>query len=106
MVHAIVTSNEELEFRYILASKQVFIFKRKMASFETNLSVSLEMENKLENSISIQNLMLEMEELKRAKERTEVKLAMLESNTVKEPMKCKPTYLEKFKEGGRVRIHV
>jgi hypothetical protein len=47
--------------------------------------------------------MLKMEELKRAKERTEVKLAMLETKMVKEPMKCKPSYPEKFK-GGRVCI--
>jgi hypothetical protein len=44
--------------------------------------------------------MLEVEELKRAKKRTEVKLAMLETNMVKEPLKCKPTDPEKFKEGG------
>ena len=49
--------------------------------------------------------MLEMEELKRAKVRMEVKLTMLQTTMVKEPMKCKPTYSEKFKEGGRVRIH-
>ena len=29
---------------------------------------------------------------------------MLETNIVKEPMKCKHAYPEKFKEGGRVRI--
>ena len=52
------------------------------------------MENTLEN-------ILEMGELKRAKERTEVKLAMLETE---EPMKCKPANPEKFKEGGRVHI--
>ena len=56
------------------------------------------------NSITIQNLILEMEELKRAKERTGVKLAMLETNIVKVPMKSKPINLEKFKEGGRVHI--
>jgi hypothetical protein len=75
-----------------------------MASLETNVSVSLEMENTLENSITIQNLMLEVEELKRAKERTEVKLAMLKTNMVKEPIICKPTDLEKFKEGERVHV--
>ena len=74
--------------RYILVSERVFSFKRKMASLETYVSVSPEMENTLENSITIQNLMLEVEELKRAKERTKVKLAMLEANIVKEPMKC------------------
>ena len=60
-----------------------------MASLETNVSVTPEMENTLENSITIQTLILEMKELKRAKERTEVKLAMLEANIMKEPMKCK-----------------
>jgi hypothetical protein len=77
-----------------------------MASLETNVLVSskMEMENTLEHSITIKNIMLKMEELKRAKERTEVKLAMLETNMVKEPMKCKPSYPEKFKEGGRVCI--
>ena len=69
-----------------------------MASLETNVSIFPETKNALENSITIQNLMLKMEELKRAKECTEVKLAMLETNMVKEPMKCKPTDLEKFKE--------
>jgi hypothetical protein len=83
-----------------LVSEPVFSLKRKMASFETNVSVSPEMENTLENSITIQNLMPEIEELKRAKERSEVKLAMLETNMVKEPMKCKPADPEKFKEGG------
>ena len=47
-----------------------------------------------------------MEELKKAKKCNKVKLAILEANIVKEPMKCKPTYLEKFKEGGLVHIHV
>ena len=75
-----------------------------MASFETNVSVSPEMENTLENNRTFQNLMLKVEELKRAKERTEVKLVILETNMVKDPMKCKPTYPEKFKEGGRMRI--
>jgi hypothetical protein len=75
-----------------------------MTSLETNVLVSPEMESTFENSIIVQNLMLEMEELKRAKERMEVKLAMLETNMVKEPMKCKPSYPEKFKEGGRVCI--
>ena len=45
-----------------------------------------------------------MEELKKTKELNEVKLAILEANIVKEPMKCKPAYSEKFKEGGRVHI--
>ena len=75
-----------------------------MASFETNVSVSPEMENTLENNRTFQNLMLKVEGLKRAKERTEVKLVILETNMVKDPMKCKPTYPEKFKEGGRMRI--
>ena len=57
------------------------------------------MENTLEDRINIQNYMLKMEELKRAKECTEVELKMVETNMVKEPMKCKPTDLEKFKEG-------
>jgi hypothetical protein len=48
----------------------------------------------------LQNLMLEVEELKRAKERSEVKLAMLKTHMVKEPMKCKPADPEKFKEEG------
>lgn len=39
-----------------------------------------------------------MEELKKAKKRNKVKLAILEANIMKGPMKCKPTYLEKFKE--------
>ena len=47
-----------------------------MTSLETNISISPEMENTSESSITIQNLMLEVEELKRAKERTEVKLVM------------------------------
>ena len=55
-----------------------------MASLERNVSVTAEMENTLENSINIQNLILDMEELKRAKERTKVKLAILEANIVKE----------------------
>ena len=42
-----------------------FIFKTRMTSFETNISVTQEMENTLENDIIIQNLILEMEELKR-----------------------------------------
>ena len=62
--------------RYILVSEPVFCFKRKMASLETNISISPEMENTSESSITIQNLMLEVEELKRAKELTEVKLVM------------------------------
>ena len=33
-----------------------------------------------------------MENLKKANERDEVKLVILETNIVKEPMKCKPTY--------------
>ena len=33
-----------------------------------------------------------------------MKLAILEANITKEPMKCKPAYPEKFKGGGRVRI--
>ena len=100
-------SNFQREIRVVslhLVSEPVFSLKRKMASLETNVSVSPEMENTLENSITIQNLMLEIEELKWAKERSEVKLAMLETNMVKEPMKCKPADPEKFKEGGRVRI--
>ena len=60
-----------------------------MTSLERNVSVTAEMENTLENSINIQNLILDMEELKRAKERTKVKLAISEANIVKEPMKCK-----------------
>ena len=50
-----------------------------MTSLETYVSVTQKMENTLENSIMIQNFILEMEELKRAKECTEVKLAMLEA---------------------------
>ena len=84
--------------------KASFSFKRKMASLETNVSVASKIESTLENNITIQNLVLEMEELKRAKERTEVTLAMLEANIIKEPMKCKLVEPEKFKEGGRVRI--
>ena len=40
-----------------------------MASFETNVSITPQMENTLENS---KNLILEMEALKQAKECTEV----------------------------------
>lgn len=69
-----------------------------MASLETNVSITKEMKNMLENSITIQNLILEMEELKKAKKRNKVKLAILEANIMKGPMKCKPTNLEKFKE--------
>jgi hypothetical protein len=69
-----------------------------MASLETNASVSPEMENTLENNITIQNIMLQIEELKRTKVRSEVKLAMLKTHIVKELMKCKPTDPKKFKE--------
>ena len=58
----------------------------------------------LEKNITIQNLRVEMKELKKAKERNEVKLVISEANIVKEPMKCKPAYPEKLKEGGCVRI--
>jgi len=44
------------------------------------------MENALDSSITNQNLILEIEELKKAKERSEVKLAILETNIVKEPI--------------------
>ena len=71
-----------------------------MASLETNVSVTPYMENTLENSITIENLMLEMEELKRAKGHTEVKLVMSETNMVKEPIKCKPTDSENSKKEG------
>ena len=54
------------------------------------------MENTLENSITIQNLILAMEELKKAKDRMDVKLAMLETNMMKEPMKCKPANPKKI----------
>ena len=80
-----------------------FSFKKKMASLETNVSVNLEMEIMLKNSVTIQNLILEMEELKRAMKRIEVKLAILEA-IVQEPMKFKPTNPEKFKERGCVCI--
>ena len=40
-----------------------------------------------------------MEKLNKIKDYSEVKLVILEVNIVKEPMKCKPTDLEKFKEG-------
>jgi hypothetical protein len=68
------------------------IFKRKMADLETNIPfVILEMENALGNrKFTIQNLILKIEELKNAKERNEVNLAILDTNIVKEPMKCKP----------------
>ena len=51
-----------------------------MTTFETNVLVSPEMENTLDNSITIHNLMLEMEKLKRAKEHSEAMLAILEAN--------------------------
>jgi hypothetical protein len=44
------------------------------------------MENALDSSITNQNLILEIEELKKAKERSEVKLAILDTNIVKEPI--------------------
>ena len=69
--------------------KACFSFKTKMASLKMNVSVTPKMKNTLENSITIQNRILEMEELKKAKEHNEVKLAILEANIVKEPMKCK-----------------
>ena len=86
MVHVKVTFDEKIEFRYILVSEQVLSFKTKMTSRETNDSISPKMENTLDNSITIQNLMLEVEELKRAKEHMEVNLAMPETNMVKEPI--------------------
>ncbi len=104
MVHAKVVFPQRIRVLLHFGIRAGFSFKRKMASRETNDSVTPEMENTLENSITIQNLVLEIEELKRAKERSDVKLAMLETNMVKEPMKCKPADPEKFKEGGRVRI--
>ena len=48
-----------------------------MASLEMN--VSTEMENTLENTTTIQNLILKMEELEKAKEHNEVKLAIFGS---------------------------
>ena len=53
-----------------------------MTTFETNVLVSSQMDNMLENNITIQNLMLEMEKLKRAKEHSEATLAILEANEV------------------------
>ena len=53
-----------------------------MRAFETNVSVTLKMENTLENRITIQNLMPEVEESKRAKEHNEATLAILEANEV------------------------
>ena len=74
------------------------IFKRKMADLEANASVTPKMENALENSISIENLILETEELKKEKERNQMKLAILEANIVKH---VDP---EKLKERGRIQI--
>jgi hypothetical protein len=47
-----------------------------------------------------------MEELEKAKERNEVKLAILEANIVKEPMKCKPTRakLGKYLNTRRLKV--
>ena len=50
-----------------MVSKRGFISKKKMASLETNVSEFLEVENTLDNSITIENLILDMEELKRLK---------------------------------------
>ena len=75
-----------------------------MVDLKTIASVTPKMENALENSITIQNLTLEIEELKKAKERNEVKLVIMEANIMKEPMKCNLENSEKLKEGGCVRI--
>ena len=60
-----------------------------MASLERNVSVTPKTKIALENSVTIQNLIMEMEELKKAKERNEMKLALVEANIAKEPMDCK-----------------
>jgi len=83
-----------------------FILKIKMASLETNVSITSKMENVLEHSITLQNLILESENFKKVKERNEVRSAILEANIMKKPMKCKPIDLNTFKEGGHVRIEV
>ena len=41
---------------YIIYIRASFSFKRKMASLEMNVSITLEMENTLENSITIEHL--------------------------------------------------
>ncbi len=78
---------------------------------EMNVLVTLKMEDMLENSVAIQNLTLEMNELKKemnelkkANERNTAKVAILEANMIKEPMKCKVVELGGYKEGERVRI--
>ena len=71
---------------------------------EMNVLVTLKMEDMLENSVAIQNLTLEMNELKKANERNTAKVAILEANMMKEPMKCKVVELEEYKEGERVRV--
>jgi hypothetical protein len=100
----VVHAKEIRVFHYILVSAPVSSFKRKMTFVEENVSVSPKIKNMIENNITIHNLMLEVEDLKRENELTEVKLVTLETNMVKEPMKCKPRYPEKFKKRMRVRI--
>ena len=66
-----------------------------MIDLETNASVTPCIENALDYNITNQNLILEIEELKKAKERNEVKLVILEANTVayKQLRACTGEYL-------------
>jgi hypothetical protein len=63
-------------------------------------------EEALDKSITFQQLMAEMRELKAARDRAELKIAVLEAAKEKEQIsRCKPADPEKFQEGGRVRIN-
>ena len=75
-----------------------------------SVSPDVDMENgfeeALDKSITFQQLMAEMRELKAARDCAELKIAVLEAAKEKEQIsRCKPADPEKFQEGGRVRIN-
>jgi hypothetical protein len=74
------------------------------ASIDVNMDSGFE--EALEKSITFQQLMVEMEELKAARECDESKIAVLDTAREKEHISWyKSTDPEKFQEGGRACIN-